>query len=72
MKFNNISAVAVVGEKVANKMLQHGWKLLKVTVEQDTDDRYLPRTTQISTTVFVLGASEEVAKRYPRSQAEEL
>ena len=70
MKLDNVNAVAIVNEVVANKLLQHGWKLLKVTVEQNTDDRYLPKVTQISTTVFVLGASEKVAKHYPRCQAE--
>lgn len=70
MKFDNVNAVAIVNEEMANKMLQHGWKLLKVAVEHNTDDRYLPKVTQISTTVFVLGASSKVAKHYPRSQAE--
>ncbi|MCQ2007954.1 hypothetical protein NOF63_07855 [Limosilactobacillus fermentum] len=71
MKLKNVSRVAIVtDEDTANKLLSHGWKLLKVTIYASTDDRYLEHGAfQDSNPCLILGATKEIADHYPESEA---
>ncbi len=71
MDFNDVYQVAsVTDDEAANKLLSHGWKLLKVTVNASADERYLERGVfQISTPVYILGASKDVAGTYSKAEA---
>lgn len=71
MDLDDVYQVASVSDtEVANKLLSHGWKLLKVTVSASADERYLERGVfQSSTPVYVLGASKDVASAYSKAEA---
>lgn len=71
MVFDDVYQVAsVTDDEAANKLLSHGWKLLKVTVNVSTDERYPERGVfQSSTPVYVLGASKDVASAYSKAEA---
>lgn len=71
MKLKNVSRVAIVtDEDTANKLLSHGWKLLKVATIASTDDCYVTQGVfQDSSICFVLGATKKIANSYPESEA---
>ena len=71
MELDDVYQVASVSDtEVANKLLAHGWKLLKVTVDAATDDRYLNKGVfQSSMPVYILGAAKNVADAYPEAEA---
>lgn len=71
MDLNDIYKVASVNnDTVANKLLKHGWKLLKISTKSSVNDEYSGHGPfQESTICFVLGASKEIANNYPISQA---
>lgn len=70
MKLKNVAQVVTTyDDEIANKFLNHGWKLLYVTSMSGTDDRYVDRGVfQSSEPCFILGATNKVAKTYSRSE----
>lgn len=73
MKYDDIYNLASVSDTAtANQLLEHGWKLLKITTHYDTDDRYYTQGIfQNSCLVIVLGATKTIAELYPVSKATE-
>ena len=73
MKLDNVYKVAVVHtDTVVNTLLDHGWKLLEITTNASTDDRYVTQGVfQFSEPCFICGATKEIAESYPISKAKE-
>ena len=71
MDLDDVYQVASVSDtEVANKLLAHGWKLLKVTVDAATDDRYLNKGVfQSSMPVYILGATKKCSRCIPGSRS---
>lgn len=71
MKLKNVYRLASVESiDLANKLLEHGWKLLKVTTTSYADDRYIERgICQHSTNCFILGATKQISDQYSQIDA---
>lgn len=71
MDLSNISQVAIIySDNDVNKLLDNGWELLYVASYADTDERYSlqGKVFQEQRPCFVLGATKEVANKFPKSK----
>lgn len=73
MEYNEIyQLVSVTSTDIANKFLEHGWKVIHISNSSSADDRYLSQGVfQDSVLVIVLGATKAIADSYPASKANE-
>lgn len=73
MKLDDVyQIVKLDSQESVNKLLEHGWKLLKIDTYSSTDDRYLERGVfQNSHPYFILGATKEIYYSYPPTMISE-
>ncbi len=71
LNLSNVYQVATVySDDDVNKLLDNNWELLYITSFADTDERYAfqGNACQVQKPCFVLGATKEVANKFPKSK----